>query len=145
MKKHEKTGRKIVQFWDPLLEPSGEGLGPLLGGSWASLGRLLASLGRPWASKMGSKRARDIDIRVFVIPSCFFLRLFSLRSASGSPLGRVLAPSWRHLGPSWRDFSRFWIDFWRFLVQIGVYSGWTSGSTKKAPKMSTTQMRNIEK
>ena len=117
MKKHEKTGRKIVQFWGPLLEPSGEGLGPLLGGSWASLGRLLASLGRPWAFKMGSKRARDIDMRVFVIPSCFFLRLFSLRSASGSPLGRVLAPSWRHLGPSWDNFSEIFSEFW------GIFDG----------------------
>ena len=45
MKKHEKTGRKIVRFWGPLLELSWEGLGPLLGGSWASLGPLLAALG----------------------------------------------------------------------------------------------------
>ena len=36
--------------------------GPLLGGSWASLGR-------PWASKMGSKRVSNIGILRFVIPS----------------------------------------------------------------------------
>ena len=79
-----------------LLEPTFgvllEALGPLLGGSWASLGR-------PWASKMGSKRVTPIEEIVFVIPSCCFFRYFSLRSASGTPLGRVLAPSWPHLGP----------------------------------------------
>ena len=36
--------------------------GPLLGGSWASLGR-------PWASKMGSKGVTLSEILVFVIPS----------------------------------------------------------------------------
>ena len=81
--------------------------GPLLGGSWASLGR-------PWASKMGSKRVTNIEQIVFVIPSCCFFRFFSLRSASGSPLGRVLAPSWRHLGPSWDDFSEIFRQFLRF-------------------------------
>ena len=67
--------------------------GPLLGGSWASLGR-------PWASKIGPKRVTLLEIRVSFIPSCIFSRFFLLRSASGSPLGRVLAPSWSHLSPS---------------------------------------------
>ena len=90
-------------------------LGPLLGGSWASLGC-------PWASKMGSKRVTDIGIRVSFIPSCFFCRFFRLRSASGSLLGRILAPSWCHLGPSWNDFSRFLVDFLGCLVDFGVHA-----------------------
>ena len=122
MKKHEKTGRKIVRFWGPLLEPSGESLEPLLGGSWASLGRLLASLGRPWASKMGSKRVTLLGIRMSFIPSCFFCRFFRLRSASGSLLGRVLAPSWCHMGPSWGDFSGFLVDFLGCLVDFGAHN-----------------------
>ena len=85
-------------------------LGPLLGGSWASLGR-------PWASKMGSKRVTLLGKRVSFIPSCFFCRFFRLRSASGSPLGRILAPSWCHLGPSWNDCSAI---FRRFL---GIFDG----------------------
>ena len=120
-----------------LLEPTFGGLlgalGPLLGGSWASLGG-------PWASKMGPKRVRDIGKRVFVIPSCFFLRLFSLRSASGSPLGRVLAPSWPHLAQSWVDFSRFFVNFRGFLVDFGVHNGWTVGSIKNGPnRLKTTR------
>ena len=90
-------------------------LGPLLGGSWASLGR-------PWASKMGPKRVRYIGILGFGIPSCSFFRFLSLRGASGSPLGRVLAPSWPHLGPIWghlgailRYFSSIFWDSWWIL------------------------------
>ena len=89
--------------------------GPLLGRSWASLGR-------PWASKMGSKRVRDIGKRVSFIPSCFFCRFFRLRSASGSLLGRVLAPSWCHLGPSWDDFWGFLVAFLGCLVDFGVHN-----------------------
>ena len=107
-----KNNVKNVDKMTSLLDSTFGGLlaplGPLLGGSWPSLGR-------PRASKMGSKRVSNIGIRVFVIPSCCFFRFFSLRSASGSPLGRVLAPSWRHLGPSWTLFCQFWRffkDFW---------------------------------
>ena len=108
---------------EPTFGPLWAPLGPLLGGSWASLGR-------PWASKMGSKRVRDIGIRVSFIPSCFFCRFFPLRSASGSPLGRVLEPSWRHLGPSWEDFSSVLDNFSIFLVGLGVHNEWTIGPTK---------------
>ena len=73
-----------------------------------------------------------LKIFEFAIPS--YSCCFPLRSASGSPLGRILAPSWRHLGPSWDDFSRFLVNFLRFLLNFGVHNGWTVGTTTNGPK-----------
>ena len=82
-------------------------------------------------SKIGPKRVALLGIRVSFIPSCFFCRFFPLRSASGSPVGRVLAPSWRHLGPSWDDFLRILVNLLGLLVDLGVHNGWTIGPNKK--------------
>ena len=99
---------------EPTFGPLWVPLGPLLGGSWASLGR-------PWASKMGSKRVGNIEIRVSFIPSCFFCRFFRLRSASGSLLGGF----WPHLGAIWAHLGTFFRDFW----STSWDAAWTLGST----------------
>ena len=129
-KKRWKNDAKMRSLLEPTFRPLWAPLGPLLGGSWASLGR-------PWASKMGSKRVTVLEIRVSFIPSCFFCRFFRLRSASGSLLGRILAPSWCHLGPSWDDLSRFLVDFLGFSVNVLWGPQWMDNWTDKKLSQSS--------
>ena len=107
-KKHEKNGKKIVRFWDPLLEPSWEllglsweGLGPLLGPSW----QLLAALGRP-RGLLGRLLAASDEAK-------------NCEKSAGV---RILASLCRFLG-LFLVFLAIFIDFWSIFIDFFMIWG----------------------